>query len=357
MNKMTIQAKFASFFALTCLILGSVSSRTQAQDGEKFSYDPLKIESGFKPETILFEFEYQPELKSLRGAKPETATRKVPLKVYLPKEPIAPVVLFSHGLGGSREGFRPGGEHWAARGYVAVFMQHPGSDDSVWRNVKLGQRMNSAREAASAQNLMLRIEDVKAVINYLEKIDQGDDAVPDSAKQLRKRMNLKQLGMSGHSFGAITTQMVSGQSPLLPTQSPTDSRIRAALVLSPSPPKLGQPERTFGQVSIPWMLMTGTKDNSPIGDMSAEARLKVFPALPEGQKYQVVYEGGTHAFLGERIGLTSESGDQSSHARATLALSTAFWDAYLKGDASARAWLDGDGPKSVLAAKDVWSKK
>ncbi len=65
----------------------------------------------------------------------------------------------------------------------------------------------------------------------------------------------------------------------------------------PQYPKLGQPERTFSQVNIPWMLMTGTKDDSPIGDQSAESRLNVFPALPAGQKYQVVFDGGTHAFL------------------------------------------------------------
>jgi len=46
-----------------------------------------------------------------------------------------------------------------------------------------------------------------------------------------------------------------------------------------------------------------------------------------------------------------------NHHRAILALSTAFWDAYLRGDAAARAWLDGDGPRSVLEPKDRWQKK
>jgi hypothetical protein len=40
-----------------------------------------------------------------------------------------------------------------------------------------------------------------------------------------------------------------------------------------------------------------------------------------------------------------------------LALSTAFWDASLKGDTEARAWLDGDGPRSVLDEKDKWQRK
>lgn len=329
--------------------------RPSAQIGSE--YDPLKVDASGNVITVLFEFEYRPETSALRRSQTSTETRKVPVKVYLPSNKRAPVVLFSHGLGGSREGFKHGGEHWARRGYVAVFVQHPGSDDSVWRNKGAGQRMASAREAANAQNLVLRIEDVKATIDCLERIEQGDASVPNDAKQLQSRMDLAHIGMSGHSFGAITTQMVSGQSPVVSTQKPTDSRIRAAVILSPSQPKMGQPERVFGQVAIPWLLMTGTKDNSPIGDQSAESRLKVFPALPAGQKYQVVFEGGTHSFLGERPRRLSMNDEPNSHARSTLALSTAFWDAYLSSDADAKQWLDGDGPRRLLAPADQWQKK
>jgi predicted dienelactone hydrolase len=55
----------------------------------------------------------------------------------------APVVLFSHGLGGSRTGSVFLGEHWAARGYVAVFLQHPGSDDSIWKDKPWQERMRA----------------------------------------------------------------------------------------------------------------------------------------------------------------------------------------------------------------------
>lgn len=40
-----------------------------------------------------------------------------------------------------------------------------------------------------------------------------------------------------------------------------------------------------------------------------------------------------------------------------LAMSTAFWDAYLKGYAAARAWLDGAGPHTVLEPSDRWQLK
>jgi hypothetical protein len=40
-----------------------------------------------------------------------------------------------------------------------------------------------------------------------------------------------------------------------------------------------------------------------------------------------------------------------------LALSTASWDAWLRGDEAARGWLDGDGPRCVLEKGDRWQRK
>ena len=46
-----------------------------------------------------------------------------------------------------------------------------------------------------------------------------------------------------------------------------------------------------------------------------------------------------------------------NHHRVILALSTAFWDAWLRDDAAAKAWLNGDGPKTVLEKDDLWLHK
>src|ERR1700744_4715141 len=63
--------------------------------------------------------------------------RAVPVKIYYPRTGAGPfpVIIFSHGLGGSREGYEYLGQYWAAHGYVSVHVQHPGSDDGLWRNV------------------------------------------------------------------------------------------------------------------------------------------------------------------------------------------------------------------------------
>jgi predicted dienelactone hydrolase len=281
---------------------------------------------------------------------PDTArNREIPVRVYLPADTNpAPVVLFSHGLGGTKNGCAYLGRHWSARGYVAVFLQHPGSDDSVWRKEPLAKRKSAMNLAASATNFMLRVEDVPAVLDQLAiwENEPGHD--------LCGRLDLSKVGMSGHSFGAVTTQAVSGQSFPAGGQRFTDKSIKAAIAFSPSSPRRGDPKVAFGSVAIPWMLMTGTKDNSPIGEIDVASRLAVYPALPTQNKYELVLKDGQHSAFTD----TALPGDalrrNPNHHRVILALSTAFWDAYLREDQKARQWLDGDGPKSVLEQGDSW---
>jgi predicted dienelactone hydrolase len=279
--------------------------------------------------------------------------RDLPVRVYLPNATAAaPVVIFSHGLGGNREGSSYLGEHWAARGYAVVYVQHPGSDDGVWKSVEPTERMAALKTAASLQNLLLRIGDIPAVLDQLAAWNN------DTSNALHGRLDLKHVGMSGHSFGAQTTQAVSGQSfPGDVGQRFTDSRICAAVAFSPNFPKAGSPHAAFGGVKIPWMLMTGTKDSSPIGGATPESRQQVYTALPAGDKYEVVLNNAEHSAFTDRPLPGDSEPRNPNHHRVTLALSTAFWDAYLKNDAAAKGWLAGDGPRGVMESADRWEKK
>jgi len=304
------------------------------------AYDPLKIPDSAEPRTLDF---------TVHDANRQ---RDIPIRVFPPtgKAP-APVVLFSHGLGGSPEAYVYLGRHWAARGYVGVFLDHPGSDTSVWRDAPAGERRATMRNAVSLENFMLRVKDVPAVLDELERWDRS------TTHPLSGRLDLGRVGMAGHSFGAVTTQGVSGQAFAVGNMSLTDSRIKAALVMSPSGPRRGDPERAFGSVKIPWMLMTGTRDVAGIGGIDMESRLSVFPALPAGGKYELVLDNAEHSAFTERALPGDSQPRNPNHHRAILALSTAFWDAWLRGDTAARAWLDGAGPRSVLDPKDRWQKK
>jgi predicted dienelactone hydrolase len=278
--------------------------------------------------------------------------RDIPIRVYLsPGKAPSPVVIFSHGLGGSREGSPFLGKHWAGRGYIAVFLQHIGSDESVWKNIPVSRRLAAMREAANLQNLLLRVKDVSAVLDQLDRWNRTD------GHALKGRLDLEHVGMSGHSFGAVTTQAVSGQRTERGGALFADPRIDAAVVMSPSSPNRGTPEAAFGKVSLPWLLMTGTKDVSIIGDADMKSRLAVFPALPPGGKYELVLNGAEHSAFTDRALPGDTEPRNPNHHRVILALSAAFWDAYLRNDSDAKGWLEGDGPKSLLEKGDRWQKK
>ena len=328
---------------LTALFLSACSSPSIGQIN---TYNPLKI-SGPKCEMI--------EL----SVKDTDRSREVPLQIYLPavmdKETVepAPVIIHSHGLGGTNKTSAFLGKHWGARGYIAIFVQHPGSDDSVWKDVPRLRRFQAMRKAASAENLKLRIGDINAVIVHLENWNTEPD------HPLNGRMDLDHIGMSGHSFGAITTQHVSGVT-VGKTQRSTNAKIKAAIPMSPSTPRLQNAEKAFGNVSIPWLCMTGTHDESIIGGASAESRQLVYPALPPKDKYELVLFEAEHSVFTERALPNDTKKRNPNHHTAIKAISTAFWDAHLGEDPAAKNWLTTKGPQtieSVLEPKDRWQFK
>jgi predicted dienelactone hydrolase len=324
------------FWAVTVrvlLLLLSLSARNICAG----NYDPLAVNAASHPTHL--------DLTVHDAAR----HRDLPIRVYLPTNTTPePVILFSHGLGGTRAGSVFLGEHWAARGYAAIFIQHPGSDNSVWKDQPVSERMRAMNQAASVDNFLLRVHDVPIVLNQLE-IWNAEKTSP-----LAGRLDLKQVGMSGHSFGAVTTEAVSGETLPIGGQSYTDLRIKAAIAFSPSSPRDGHADKAFGAVTIPWMLMTGTKDVAPIGHADVASRLAVYPALHGAPKYEVVLDNAEHSVFTDRALPGDHEPRNPNHHRVILALSTAFWDAYLRGDADALAWLNGAGPRSVMQPADRW---
>lgn len=324
-----------SSLTFTTIVLGTLFVTMANAD-----YDPLAVESPANRTGRMIDL-------TVIDAERE---REIPIRVYLPvRNEAAAIVLFSHGLGGSRENNAYLGEHWSDRGYVCVFMQHIGSDASVWRDAPFRERMRAMNAAASLENFMLRVQDVSVVIDQLEMWNT------QFGHELHGRMNLTKIGMSGHSFGAQTTQAVSGQNFPIVGQRYTDARIDAACAFSPSAPARGDAGAAFGSVSVPWLLMTGTNDTSPIGNATVESRMNVYPHLPASvAHYELVLHEAEHSAFSDRALPGDELQRNPNHHRAILALSTAFWDAWLREDASALSWLQGDEAKAVLEPNDRW---
>ena len=195
----------------------------------------------------------------------KTDRHDVPARIYRPTGALGPlpVILFSHGLGGSRDTAGYLGRHWAARGYAVIFLQHPGSDSEVWQGKWAVAALLALKRAASVESYIARAADVTAVLDALEN-------PPPHASVLRG-LDPRRVGLAGHSFGAKTTQALGGEA-LPGGRSLADPRIRAALPMSPRSAALMSPRESFGAVLIPWLTTTGHPSGSPAPRPSNAAR-------------------------------------------------------------------------------------
>jgi predicted dienelactone hydrolase len=261
-------------------------------------------------------------------------SRPVPVKIYFPEKGAGPfpVIVFSHGLGGSRESYEYLGRHWASHGYVVLHVQHQGSDDKVWK----GQENPASQLKKAAEdrgNAIARPLDVRFALDQLTALSRQPGP-------LQNRVNLDAAGIGGHSFGGWTTLAVAGQT--FSRGSLSDPRFKAAIAMSASVSR-EDPDKSYGAIRIPILHMTGTLDESPIGETTAGQRRIPFDHIHGADQALVIFQGGDHmVFSGQRLrGQVAES-DPLFHSL-ILQSTTAFWDAYLKNDAAAKSWLAAGG--------------
>ena len=281
----------------------------------------------------------------------------VPVRIRWPSSDLPmpagrwPLVLFSHGLGGTRAGGEVWGQAWAAAGFVVLHLQHPGSDLDAVRKVASSFSARAAlRGVGGAQQLLARLQDVVFVLDEVARRHVRDArwaAVrPDSA------------GLSGHSFGAHTTLGVGGQS-YPGFEGLREGRITALIALSPTLPAGDAPKALAGIVR-PTLCITGTRDGDVVGNgATAGWRAAVFAALPAGRKAQLVLRDADHMTFGGQTGraagilpreaITQQL--QAQHYALVASITTDWWRAHLSGDVTARARLV---QPQGLTAQDTW---
>lgn len=267
--------------------------------------------------------------------------RDIPLKFYYPEGTGAcPVILFSHGLGGSSEIYSYLGKYWASHGYVSIHPSHVGSDTKLLLTKGPGEL---AKAAANPEEIRNRPLDLSFILDELERRQK---AKPDPADPfpLRDRMDFAHIGAAGHSFGAHTTVVIGGADMKLGNQKPlADPRVRAIIPLSP--PVFGGKflqqflHKTYGQMAIPSLHMTGTLDDSPIGDTKAADRRLPFDHMLKSERQLVTFDKGDHMIFSGRPTLTPRPDDAAFQAQ-IAAITTIFWQAYLRDDKAAHAWIN-----------------
>lgn len=273
--------------------------------------------------------------------------RTVPVKLYHPADydgERLPLILWSHGFGGNRDGAGFISRYLASHGYHVLHMTHHGTDSSLWEG-KDGHPWDILRNTKVSRTTTLnRFRDAPFILdalpNWLAEMD-GMDKITD----------LDNIGMSGHSFGALSTQVAAGQLFMDENNkalSLPEPRIKAGILYSPVPVaehllaeagNLGD-TNIYEPINIPLLHMTGTKDDAPIGGMDYTHRLKVFENTGHDEKYLLVKDGADHMVYNGTRGKLEKNEDRDAHEEMIKVMALAYWDAKLKGDSAAQDWLD-----------------
>jgi predicted dienelactone hydrolase len=267
--------------------------------------------------------------------------RTVPVRIYYPSDEGRkfPVIVFSTGLGRSRDDCGYLGRHWAGCGYVGIFVQHPGSDEQA-RQGTLRRKKNLQKAFYAPSNIRNRPLDLIFAIDQLERLAREGHA---SAQ----RCDLSRIGAAGHDFGAQTALALAGA--VLPGDIVVaDRRVKAVVAMS-SPVPLGQLplDLAFGPIAIPCLHITGTADNSIVGTTTAAQRRLPFDYAQSADAYLVTLFGADHLTVPGHARPANAGSDAAFH-RLIAQISTAFWDACLAGDAAAKTWLADGGLSDMV---------
>jgi len=270
--------------------------------------------------------------------------RMVPVRIRMPSGGgKVPVILFSHGLGGSLDAGTIWGRAWAQDGFAVIHLQHAGSDSGIIAPGRL-------RRAMSAEQVRARALDVRFVLDELGR--RKHEGACDLA-----RIDLGHVGMSGHSYGAQTTLTVAGTTNPLVGRGMADPRIDAAIAFNPQPAAQQGDRATFGSITIPFFSITGTRDEVPqLTNVTAKDRERPFRAMAPGNKYLLVMDGADHAAFGGQERIRLQGGPPPPHVRDVVTeASLNFWRAMLRNDGQAKRMLDGMG--SLLPSKDRFERR
>jgi len=316
-----------------------------------------------------------------------------------------PLIIFSHGYGGSSSGYEGLAAYWASYGYIVARPAH--ADAGALRDVmrdrveqRRADRQEQQRQGRGANRQVLReerertenavqmaeaiwgnqrepqwrerVRDISYIIDSLDEIERR-------YPELQGKIDHNKIGVGGHSYGAFTAMLIAGAK----TSGEAgvgglDPRVRAVVAMSPQ--GIGGPQNLTAEswrgVNIPVMYMTGSRDVGAEGE-SPEWRRGAFENSPAGDKYYVVIAGARHmSFAGaltpmndtqiqgrdfpdNPIGsprnpyedttsmqpMNGERGisgsDRSTFSSIRMTALT-FWDAYLKGEAKAKDSLKSD---------------
>ena len=253
------------------------------------------------------------------------------VRVTYPKgDALAPVVVFSHGLYGSKDGYQPLARFWASHGYVVIQPTHPDS---------LREGFKERAEAMRAWDE--RPKQISAVIDALGTIEEKTGG----------KLDRERIGVGGHSFGAHTSMLIGGAVVFPGRLSFRDPRVKCTLLISPQGVGGILRPDSWKDYAVPALVITGSEDRSQITEATPESRLDPFKLGPDGKMQLVWIEGAHHGFGGISGSRFPGAGPtDKGQVWVVQQASLAFFDAFVKGDEAAAKWLkDGELGKTDRA--------
>jgi predicted dienelactone hydrolase len=311
-----------------------------------------------------------------------------------------PVIILSHGYGGSSHGYEGLISYWTSYGYVCIRPSHADAgalrdamsdllamrrdqrqqandrgrnrkpaDANANANANAHPRPNAAEmiwEKEREPQWRDRVRDVTLILDSLDQIEKD-------FPELAGKMDHSRIGVGGHSYGAFTATLVAGGRTFGdPPLELGDPRVKAMMAMSPQgvAANRGLTADSWRDVHVPAMYMTGSRDFGANESEGPEWRRTAFDNSPPGDKYFVLIKGATHmTFTGVATGLGEQTirtpqtpvtdprtgqvvnpgyqpdprGLQISD-RGTFntirSVSLMFWDSYLKDKKEAKVLLD-----------------
>lgn len=247
-----------------------------------------------------------------------------------------PLLVFSHGYGGSAVGSAFFAEALASRGWIVACPDHEDRDKLValrggprrvdrFAYLERALAMAKAGRGFDRENVRYRIEEFRVVL----------DAVLGS-REFGPAIDAERIAAGGHSLGGFGAIALCGAE-----EGERDARLQAALLFSPALFPFGEEELSAVRVST--MILLGEKERDEVhgGRTTADLLARAFERLP-APKYLVEIRGGTHFSFNmpAASGLVARAWSGTEEDFATVrTYSIAFLERHVAGRMDAEAIL------------------
>lgn len=297
-----------------------------------------------------------------------------------------PLVIYLPGLGESEDAAADLRNTWARSGYVVLSLQPLKKDAEVWSSdaARSHDYTFLRHQMYASATVSERLESLSMLVDYLKQ----QAATNGPAVQ---RMDLSRIAIAGFDIGAYTAMIAAGEAPQNVAHARLAVPVGAVIALSPYADFTGSDfEVRYRKIGMPVLSVTSDADSDMHGSVPPSLHQAPFQYMPPGNKYLLLLTGASHAAIGNEdfsgpVSAASDSpspesgsgdgdadsGDSSHHRKKTsgteadgqaayvrgaglsptrhammeVALeqtSTAFLNAYIKGDAFSLDWLKSD---------------